>query len=114
MKILNIQKRKANKLKRKLNKMIKSLSEIEENNLTNSQINRIYFINQNIENLQNYIDLLMFELKNNKTNKDNNGSNKDNNKLNKDMEELKKKDEEAQEILDKFLPLMLFYQTVKM
>ena len=48
----------------------------------------------------------MFELKNNKTNKDNNGSNKD-------MEELKK-DEEAQEILDKFLPLMLFYQTVKM
>ena len=44
MKILNIQKRKANKLKRKLNKMIKSLSEIEENNLTNSQINRIYFI----------------------------------------------------------------------
>mgnify|MGYP003689419421 FL=1 len=53
MKIFNIQKRRTNKLKRKLNKMVKTLSNLNENNLTENQINRIYFINQNIENLQN-------------------------------------------------------------
>nr|QDY52393.1 hypothetical protein 7_41 [Mimiviridae sp. ChoanoV1] len=103
MKIFNIQKRKTNKLKRKLNKMVKTLSILNENNLTENQINRIYFINQNIENLQNYIDLLIYELNEKKTNI----------KENTDIKELKKKDEEAQEILDKFLPLMLYYQMVK-
>jgi hypothetical protein len=103
MKIFNIQKRKTNKLKRKLNKMVKTLSILNENNLTENQINRIYFINQNIENLQNYIDLLIYELNEKKTNI----------KENTDIKELKKKDEESQEILDKFLPLMLYYQMVK-
>lgn len=103
MKIFNIQKRRTNKLKRKLNKMVKTLSNVDENDLTENQINRIYFINQNIENLQNYIDLLIYELNEKKTNI----------KENTDIEELKKKDEEAQEILDKFLPLMLYYQMVK-
>ena len=100
MKIFNIQKRRTNKLKRKLNKMVKTLSNLNENNLTENQINRIYFINQNIENLQNYIDLLIYELNEKKTN------------IKENIEELKKKDEEAQEILDKFLPLMLYYQSV--
>jgi len=103
MKIFNIQKRKTNKLKRKLNKMVKTLSILNENNLTENQINRIYFINQNIENLQNYIDLLIYELNEKKTNI----------KENTDIKELKKKNEESQEILDKFLPLMLYYQMVK-
>ena len=100
MKIFNIQKRRTNKLKRKLNKMVKTLSNLNENNLTENQINRIYFINQNIENLQNYIDLLIYELNEKKSN------------IKENIEELKKKDEEAQEILDKFLPLMLYYQSV--
>ena len=43
MKIFNIQKRRTNKLKRKLNKMEKTLRNLNENNLTENQINRIYF-----------------------------------------------------------------------
>tara|TARA_B100001248_G_C27203939_1_gene372571 strand:+ start:171 stop:491 length:321 start_codon:yes stop_codon:yes gene_type:complete len=101
MKIVDIEKKKINRLKRKLNQFNKNLSQLEEEQLNNQNLmDKIYFINQNIQNLENFIDLLNSEIKNNF-------------QIDNNMSDLIEKDQEAQEILDKFLPLMLYYQMVK-
>lgn len=101
MKIVDIEKKKINRLKRKLNQFNKNLSLLEEEQLNNQNLmDKIYFINQNIQNLENFIDLLNSEIKNNF-------------QIDNNISDLIEKDQEAQEILDKFLPLMLYYQMVK-
>ena len=101
MKIVDIEKKKINRLKRKLNQFNKNLSQLEEEQINNQNLmDKIYFINQNIQNLENFIDLLNSEIKNNF-------------QIDNNMSDLIEKDQEAQEILDKFLPLMLYYQMVK-
>jgi hypothetical protein len=101
MKLIDIQRKKINKLKRKLNKLNKNLSNLEEKEkYDNYFMDKLYIINQNINNLENVVDIFNLELyKNSSANK---GKIKD----------LIKKYEEAQEILDMFLPLMLFHQIV--
>ena len=108
MKIFGFHKRNVNRLKRKLNKLNKNLSYDKLNkNLSDDKLNKnnllydkLYFINQNINNLINFIDMVNYDLKNN-------------NIKNTKILDLIEKDKEAQEILDKFLPLMLYYQTIK-
>lgn len=100
MKLINFHKKNTNRLKRKMNKLNKNLAnnDISGNNLL---YDKLYFITQNINNLINHIDMLNYELQNNENIKD------------ERIIDLIEKDKEAQEILDKFLPLMLYYQTVK-
>lgn len=101
MKIVDIEKKKINRLKRKLNQFNKNLSQLDEEQINNKNLmDKIYFINQNIYNLENFIDLLNAEIKNNF-------------QIDNNISDLIEKDQEAQEILDKFLPLMLYYQMVK-
>ena len=101
MKIVDIEKKKINRLKRKLNQFNKNLSQLDEEQINNQNLmDKIYFINQNIQNLENFIDLLNLEIKNNF-------------QIDNNVSDLIQKDQEAQEILDKFLPLMLYYQMVK-
>ena len=101
MKIVDIERKKINRLKRKLNQFNKNLSQLDEEQINNKNLmDKIYFINQNIYNLENFIDLLNTEMKNNF-------------QIDNNISDLIEKDQEAQEILDKFLPLMLYYQMVK-
>ncbi len=102
MNIIEIQKKNNNRLKRKLNKLIKNLSNLyDEEKINDTKImEKIYFINQNMNNLENFIDTLNFEIQNNIC-------------FDQKLNDLIKKDQEAQEILDKFLPLMLYYQMIK-
>ena len=66
MKIVDIEKKKINRLKRKLNQFNKNLSQLDEEQINNKNLmDKIYFINQNIYNLENFIDLLNAEMKNN-------------------------------------------------
>ena len=79
----------------------KNLSQLDEEQINNKNLmDKIYFINQNIYNLENFIDLLNAEIKNNF-------------QIDNNISDLIEKDQEAQEILDKFLPLMLYYQMLK-
>ena len=117
--ILNIQRKKTNKLKRKLNKLNKNLSllSMEENYNIEEKYNRdddftekIYFISQIMNNLENFVEMLNYEIKY-KLNKK-----KENKLIIKNNEKIKKLidcDIEAQRIIDKFLPLMLYYQLIK-
>lgn len=101
MKIVEIQRKKINRLKRKLNKLNKNLANIDESSSYDKYfMDKLYLINQNIHNLENFIDIFNLELQQNST------------KNKAKIKDLIKKDEEAQEILDMFLPLMLFYQMV--
>ena len=101
MKIVDIEKKKINRLKRKLNQFNKNLSQLDDKQVNNQNLmDKIYFINQNMQNLENFIDLLNSEIKNNF-------------QIDNNISDLIEKDQEAQEILDKFLPLMLYYQMVK-
>jgi len=117
-KILNIQRKKTNKLKRKLNKLNKNLSllSMEENYNIEEKYNRddftekIYFISQIMNNLENFVEMLNYEIKY-KLNKK-----KENKLIIKNNEKIKKLidcDIEAQRIIDKFLPLILYYQLIK-
>jgi len=119
-KILNIQRKKTNKLKRKLNKLNKNLSllSIKENNNSEKEnynrdddfVEKIYFINQIMNNLENFVEMLNYEIKY-KLNKK-----KENKLIINNNEKIKKLidcDIEAQKIIDKFLPLMLYYQLIK-
>ena len=119
-KILNIQRKKTNKLKRKLNKLNKNLSllSIKENNNPEKEnynrdddfVEKIYFINQIMNNLENFVEMLNYEIKY-KLNKK-----KENKLIINNNEKIKKLidcDIEAQKIIDKFLPLMLYYQLIK-
>lgn len=99
MKIVEIQRKKINRLKRKLNKLNKNLANIKETSLYDKYfMDKLYLINQNIHNLENFIDIFNLELRQNSS------PNKEK------IKDIIKKDGEAQEILDMFLPLMLFYQ----
>lgn len=100
MKIFGFHKRNVNRLKRKLNKLNKNLSKVDKVETNALLFDKLYFINQNINNLINFIDMINYDLQNN-------------NLKNTKILDLIEKDKEAQEILDKFLPLMLYYQTVK-
>jgi hypothetical protein len=100
MKIFGFHKRNVNRLKRKLNKLNKKLSKIDKMEKNALLFDKLYFINQNINNLINFIDMVNYDLQNN-------------NLKNTKILNLIEKDKEAQEILDKFLPLMLYYQTIK-
>ena len=109
-KILNIQRKKTNKLKRKLNKLNKNLSllSIKENNNPEKEnynrdddfVEKIYFINQIMNNLENFVEMLNYEIKY-KLNK------KKEKKLiienNIKIKQLMYCDFEAQRIIDKFL-----------
>ena len=110
-KILNIQRTKTNRLKRKLNKLNKNLSLlcIEENYNSDDFTEKIYFISQLMNNLENFVEMINYDI-NNKLNDKNNKLNDKNNKL---IKKLIKDDIEAQKIIDKFLPLMLYYQIIK-
>lgn len=116
-KILNIQRKKTNKLKRKLNKLNKNLSLLcieEKNNSANDNedfSDKIYFINQIMNNLENFVEMINYEIKYKLNNK-----NKENKSIIENNEKIKKLidcDIESQEIIDKFLPLMLYYQLIK-
>ena len=53
MKIIDIEKKKINRLKRKLNQFNKNLSQLDEEQVNNQNLmDKIYFINQNIQNLK--------------------------------------------------------------
>jgi hypothetical protein len=122
-KILNIQRKKTNKLKRKLNKLNKNLSLLcidEKNNSENDNedfSDKIYFINQIMNNLENFVEMINYEIKYKLNNK--NKENKsiiENKRIIENNEKIKKLidcDIESQEIIDKFLPLMLYYQLIK-
>ena len=116
-KILNIQKTKTNRLKRKLNKLNKNLSLLVNNNIDNNNnidkdfTEKIYFISQLMNNLENFIEMVNYNI-NNKIN-DKNNKNDKNDKDNEKIKKLIDRDIEAQEIIDKFLPLMLYYQIIK-
>ena len=72
-KILNLQRKKTNKLKRKLNKLNKNLSLLsmeentnlvkEEYNTDDNFANKIYFISQIMNNLENFVEMLNYEIK---------------------------------------------------
>ena len=124
-KILNIQRKKTNKLKRKLNKLNKNLSLLcidEKNNSENDNedfSDKIYFINQIMNNLENFVEMINYEIKYKLNNKNKNKENKsiiENKRIIENNEKIKKLidcDIESQEIIDKFLPLMLYYQLIK-
>lgn len=109
MEIPKIERKIINKLKRKLNTLNKNLSSIcdEEYLKSDDFTEKIYFINQNINNLENFIDMLNIDLKYNI------GKNNILDNYNDKIKKLKEQDQEAQDIIDKFLPLMLYYQMTK-
>jgi len=125
-KILNLQRKKTNKLKRKLNKLNKNLSLlcIEENynieeekyNMDDNFTEKIYFISQIMNNLENFVEMLNYEIKYKLNKKKENKIIIENKRIIENNEKIKKLidcDIEAQEIIDKFLPLMLYYQLIK-
>lgn len=97
-KLIQIEKKKFNKLRRKFYKLVKNMSNLEPKNFDINTIKQTKLINSNIECLINSIDLCNQNI----ITKNKNMSKKLKNKI--------KNDEDIDKIIELFLPYMFLYQ----
>jgi hypothetical protein len=101
MELIDIEKNKFNRFRKRYQKLIKNLSNLEENEIKNDEklLKNIRILNDNMEHLIYLLDVI-----------DSNINDTDNLELKKEQEILIENDENASKIINKFLPAMFMYQ----
>ena len=101
MELIDIEKNKFNRFRKRYQKLIKNLSNLEENEIKNDEklLKNIRILNNNMENLIYLLDVT-----------NSNITDTDNLELKKEQEILIENDENASKIINNFLPAMFMYQ----
>lgn len=101
MELIDIEKNKFNRFRKRYQKLIKNLSNLEENEIKNDEklLKNIRILNNNMENLIYLLDVT-----------NSNITDTDDFELKKEQEILIENDENAEKIINKFLPAMFMYQ----
>ena len=101
MELIDIEKNKFNRLRKRFQKFTKLLSNIDSENIKNDDklIQDIFTLNQGLDNLINLLELTNIELikKNDET-------------ISEELQQIIDNDKNADKIINKFLPAMLLYQ----
>ena len=99
MELVDIEKNKFNRLRKRFQKFIKLLSSTENPEKNEKIINNIFILNQSFENLINLLELTNIELIKEKEEN-----------ISEELQQIIENNNNADEIINKFLPVMLLYQ----
>ena len=99
MELVDIEKNKFNRLRKRFQKFIKLLSSTENPERNEKIINNIFILNQSFENLINLLELTNIELIKEKKET-----------ISEELQQIIDNNDTADEIINKFLPAMLMYQ----
>lgn len=99
MELVDIEKNKFNRLRKRFQKFIKLLSSTENPERNEKIINNIFILNQSFENLINLLELTNIELIKEKKET-----------ISEELQQIIDNNDNAEGIINKFLPAMLMYQ----
>lgn len=99
MELIDIEKNKFNRLRKRFQKFIKLLGNTENPEKNEKILNNIFILNQSFENLINLLELTNIELVKEKQET-----------ISEELLQIIDNNDKADEIINKFLPAMLMYQ----